>query len=96
MKPVRWHPIVLADVERAGEYYRAEGESLDKRFIAAVNASVSLIRSFPGLGAPVHGRYRRVIVHRFPYSVVYREHSTFLRIVAVTHQKLDPSNWVGR
>lgn len=78
------------------EYYASQRESLDQRFLAAVHAATSLIEGFPKLGAPVHRRYRRVIVHRFPYSLVYREESRFVRVVAVVHHKLDPDNWIGR
>jgi hypothetical protein len=37
-----------------------------------------------------------VLVHRFPYSVIYREQRTFLRVVAIVHHKLVPDNWIGR
>jgi hypothetical protein len=30
------------------------------------------------------------------FRVIYREHDTFLRVVAVVNHKLDPQNWIGR
>jgi len=78
------------------EYYGSHKESLDQRFLMALNAAISLIQGFPGLGAHVHKRYRRFIVHRFPYSIIYREHSEFLRVVAVIHHKLGSEGWIGR
>jgi len=96
VKPVRWHPIAIAEAARAAEYYRSQREGLDDRFSDAVSAAISLLEWFPGMGARVHRDYRRVIVHRFPYSVIYQEHDTFLRVVAVVNHKLDPQNWIGR
>jgi hypothetical protein len=54
LKPVRWHPIALEEAKRAMEYYASQRESLDQRFLTAVNAATSLIERFPKLGAPVH------------------------------------------
>jgi len=96
LKPVRWHPLAIEEARRAGEYYESQRAGLNERFSEAVTAAVALLESFPALGARVHRDYRRVIVHRFPYSVIYREHSTFLRVVAVVHHKLDPDHWIGR
>ncbi|HSU13390.1 type II toxin-antitoxin system RelE/ParE family toxin [Longimicrobium sp.] len=96
MKPVRWHRIAIEEARLAAEYYRSQREGLDERFSAALAASTALLEQFPALGAPVHRHYRRVVVHRFPYSLIYREHSKFLRVVAVVHHKLDPASWIGR
>jgi plasmid stabilization system protein ParE len=96
LKPIRWHPIAIEEARRAAEYYRSQSPGLDERFSAAINASIALLGHFPALGAPVHKGYRRVVVHRFPYSVIYREHRSFLRIVAVAHHRLGPAGWIGR
>lgn len=66
------------------------------RFLAQVEHAVALLRAFPAMGTIVHRNYRRVLVNGFPYSVLYREHTTFVRVVAVVHHKLDPHNWIGR
>jgi plasmid stabilization system protein ParE len=96
VKRVRWHAIARRELRSAAEYYEAQRPALDLRFIDAVERTVALLARFPGVGAPVHGDYRRMVVHRFPYSIVYREHDRFIRIVALTHHKLDPVGWVGR
>jgi plasmid stabilization system protein ParE len=96
VKPVRWHEVAIEEAERAAEYYRSQSEGLDERFSAAVAAAVALLQSYPAIGRRIYGDYRRVIVHRFPYSVVYREDGRFLRVVAVVNHYLDPVNWIGR
>jgi plasmid stabilization system protein ParE len=96
VKRVRWHAIARRELRSAAEYYEAQRPALDLRFVDAVESTVALLAQFPELGAPVHEGYRRMVVHRFPYSVVYRENEHFIRIVAVAHHKLDPHDWVGR
>lgn len=84
------------ELERAADHYDGESRGLGLRFITAVQRVVALVRRYPGLGAPVHREYRRVLVNRFPYSVIYREHDEFVRIVAVVSHALDPVDWIGR
>ncbi|MBU1775437.1 MAG: type II toxin-antitoxin system RelE/ParE family toxin, partial [Gammaproteobacteria bacterium] len=47
-------------------------------------------------GAPVADGFRRVIVRRFPYSVVYRAKGEHIYIIAVAHQRRHPNYWSDR
>jgi hypothetical protein len=42
-----------------------------------------------------HGT-RRYVLHRFPYTIVYRTENGWVELVAVAHQRLDPASWQGR
>jgi len=46
--------------------------------------------------APYGPRHRRVLVRRFPYSVVYLEKGGRLWVVAVAHAKRKPFYWIKR
>lgn len=39
---------------------------------------------------------RRVVVHRFPYSVVYEVKAKELHVLAIAHHRRDPTYWEGR
>ncbi|MFB3820344.1 MAG: type II toxin-antitoxin system RelE/ParE family toxin, partial [Candidatus Methylomirabilales bacterium] len=47
-------------------------------------------------GSPAGPKQRRVVVARFPYSIVYREDAESIVIVAVAHQRRRPGYWRGR
>ena len=96
MKRIRWHRRATAELRAAAAWYKREAEGVDERFLAQVEHAVNLLRDFPAMGTIVHRDYRRVLVNGFPYSVLYREHETFVRVVAVVHHKLDPQGWIGR
>ncbi|MEW6688102.1 MAG: type II toxin-antitoxin system RelE/ParE family toxin [Pseudomonadota bacterium] len=57
---------------------------------------MSLVRQFPEAGSPIGSKRRRVLVARFPYSIVYRHDPDFILIVAVAHQRRRPGYWRGR
>jgi len=43
----------------------------------------------------VHGT-RHYLLRRFPYSIVYREMSGVVRVVAVAHGRRRPGYWINR
>ena len=96
MKRIVWHRRAREELRAAAAWYKRAGEGIDERFLAQVDHAVGLLRDFPSMGTIVHRDYRRVLVNGFPYSVLYREHAKFVRVVAVAHHKLDPDNWIGR
>jgi hypothetical protein len=46
--------------------------------------------------APYLRGMRRVMLHRFPYFVVFRELPHKIQIIAVAHAKRRPGYWRGR
>ncbi|MFS8087147.1 MAG: hypothetical protein ACMG6H_16050, partial [Acidobacteriota bacterium] len=47
---------------------------LGKAFALEVERMVLAIREHPDLGSPLGAKTRRVLVHRFPYSLIYHHH----------------------
>lgn len=50
----------------------------------------------PGMGATYEFGTRRIVLPRFPYSVVYEVHADHIVIVAVAHQRRRPGYWRDR
>jgi len=66
--------------------------------VPAVADVVTFIEAHPEIGTPVGDDplTRRVLVHRFPYQVVYRLTASEILIVAVAHLKRRPGYWKDR
>jgi plasmid stabilization system protein ParE len=94
--PCSFHPDADAGLEEASLFYESRMVGLGKSFSAEVERTISLIREFPDAGSPVGARRRRVLVDRFPYSVVYRRDLDSLVIVAIAHQRRRPGYWRRR
>ena len=79
-------------------WYEERRHGLGAEFFEAVADVVTFIEANPEIGTPVGDDplTRRVLVHRFPYQVVYRLTASEILIVAVAHLKRRPGYWKDR
>jgi plasmid stabilization system protein ParE len=91
-----FHPDAEAELAEAADYYEARRPGLGKIFAGEVARTISLIRDYPDSGAPMAASRRRMLVRRFPYTIVYRQDRDSVLIVAVAHQSRRPGYWRGR
>lgn len=96
MIPYRFHPDADAELEDAALFYETRVVGLGKSFAAEIEQTLSLVREFPEAGSPVGSTRRRVLVARFPYSIVYRQDPSSIVIIAVAHQRRRPGYWRRR
>lgn len=91
-----FHPEADAELEEASLFYESRMPSLGKVFAAEVESTISLIREFPEAGSPLGATHRRVLVARFPYSVIYRQYPDLIVVVAIAHRSRRPGYWRRR
>jgi plasmid stabilization system protein ParE len=93
---VEFHPEAVAEARSAREWYEARSQAAANAFIAEIENAIEQISK-----APVHWPSylqgtRRYLLHRFPYSVIYREHESRIQVVAVAHARRKPGYWRER
>jgi toxin ParE1/3/4 len=81
----QFHPKARAEFERSALFYNGKFPDLGLEFATEVQATVAFAFSHPEAGSPVSDGFRRIIVRRFPYSVVYRSKGDRIYIIAVAH-----------
>jgi plasmid stabilization system protein ParE len=91
-----FHPDADAELAEASLFYESRLAGLGKSFAAEVERTISLVREFPDAGSAIGSGRRRVVVARFPYSIVYRHNPDSIVIVAVAHQRRRPGYWRRR
>ena len=90
---VRFSTDALREVEKAARYYEAEVEGLGKAFLQKLKAGVLEIRAFPLSSRIIRGDFRRHLLSRFPYGVVYQISGNTIFVAAVMHLKRKPDYW---
>jgi len=92
-----FHPAAAEEFGAAAEYYDAAAPGLGSRFALAVRRATDLALAHPSGGAErgVAGA-RRLVVHGFPYEVVYRVRGEVLEVLAVAHLRRRPGYWRDR
>jgi plasmid stabilization system protein ParE len=91
-----FHPDAGAELEEAAVFYETRMAGLGKSFAAEVERTISLVRQFPEAGTAEGTGHRRVLVARFPYSLVYRQVADAIVVIAVAHQRRRPGYWRRR
>lgn len=83
-------------VEGAAYYAREANREIAGAFISELDRSAKLLGEHPKLGSTWRGRFRRLPLRRFPYSIIYYLSESEVRILAVAHQRRRPGFWKGR
>jgi len=98
VKPYRFHPAALAELEAAALWYAERSPEAARRFMAAVDTAIASIREKPHAWPPWVGlaNVRRRVLRSFPYSIMFLVHADELVIIAVAHHKRRPGYWRAR
>jgi len=89
-------PAAAAELREAAVFYEECREGLGKELLASVEAAFDAIARRPTLWRRLKGRFRRCLVHRFPYGVVYAVEDDVVYVAAVMHLKRKPCYWESR
>ena len=94
----RFTDLAAVEVRTITRFYTRERRALGVSFVEALYQTTSLVAENPGLGSPLGEGYRRLMLRRFPYSIVYivDPESDTIRIVSVSHQRRRPDRWKDR
>jgi len=87
---------VLEEVSESADYYEEEVEGLGKTFLDKVRNSIEDIKRNPLMYRIIKGDYRRHLLARFPFAVIYRIENHKIYVLAVMHLKRSPYYWKSR
>lgn len=89
-------PEADAEVYEASHWYEERRKGLGKEFLSAFAAATANLRRNPQLYPIVVGDARRLLLRRFPYSVIYEIHGDEVVVLACFHESRDPQEWQRR
>lgn len=90
------HPEALEDALAGYAWYLEHNEPSADRFFAELERAVQLILEAPDRWPVYLYGTRRIVLIKFPYSVVYRASGDLVVIYAFAHAKRRPGYWKGR
>ena len=91
-----FHPAAAEELVETSTFYDNEVPGLGERFVVEVERAVSLVTERPNMGQKIEKGFRRIVLARFPYSLIYSTESNNVWILAVAHQRRRPGYWRGR
>lgn len=91
-----FHDDAFAEARQAAIYYDEQSAGLGNAFLDELDAAIVRLQRHPYTWAFVEQPYRRVLLHRFPYAVIYRIDDDAVFVAAVAHCKRQPLYWWER
>lgn len=83
-----------AEVKNAAAYYESEVDGLGRAFLQRLEVAILEIQEFPSASRQIRGDFRRHLLSRFPFGVIYRVHDEKIFIATVMHLKRHPEAWM--
>jgi len=96
VQTLRFHPEVSSEIKASYRWYQEQAEGLGEDFLNELELAYSAIIEFPQSWSPFHKGFRRFLLSRFPFSVIYREKDKLIYVVAVMHNSRKPGYWSNR
>lgn len=93
---VLFRPQAKVEVLEAQVWYESRVAGLGLEFARVLDAAVATAVRNPETFAAVAGNCRRVLLRRFPFSMVYRVRGDEFLVVAVFHHRRDQSKLARR
>lgn len=95
------YPVTLlegaeADVAEAARLYRGCHPTLELDFMLCVGEALARIECHPLAHTCIDGDFRRAMVRRFPFGIIYRLVGDRVVVAAVFHTSRRPQSWQGR
>jgi plasmid stabilization system protein ParE len=94
--PVAFHRAAGAEVVEASAWYESKRLGLGVEFITEIDRCVLLASEHPLQYAVVREDVRRIVAHRFPYSIYFRVEPHRIVVLAVFHGSRNPAIWRAR
>jgi toxin ParE1/3/4 len=96
MKGVAFDPDARAEFLAAVEYYQTCRPGLGRRFREAVETELKNIGAMPFRFRVLHAPFRRCLIPKFAYCIIFTIEPSFVLIIAVAHTKRRPGYWHDR
>jgi len=93
---LKFHPNVAEDIKSSYTWYQEQANGLGDDFISELESSYQAILELPDTWPTFQKGFRRYLLSKFPFSVVYRKNGEFVYVVAVMHNSRKPAYWQNR
>lgn len=95
-KPLRFHPEARLEFRGSIQWYREQSPRAAVDFRLEVAAGIGEIQDAPKRWPEYLYGTRRLVLKRFPFSIIYLNQPSEVTLIAVAHSKRKPGYWKRR
>lgn len=81
------------ELKESAEYYEGCSEGLGDEFLDTFENAMDLILKFPEAWGIMDQHFRRFLLRRFPFGIIYRLENDTVIVVSVFHLSRKPGSW---
>lgn len=96
MYAIEFHTDAAREMQATAAYYEERERGLGDEFLDEIEQGLRRIQQFPFLWSIYENEYRRYLLKRFPYGIIYRMDPEVIFIIAVAHLRRKPVYWRNR
>jgi len=93
---ILFRPQARTEALEAQAWYESRSVGLGLEFARSLDAALSSAVRNPAAYSLVSGECRRILLRRFPFSLVYRARAGEFLVIAVFHHRREPSSLTRR
>ena len=96
MLEILFHPDVALEIKASYEWYESQAEGLGEDYLSELESAYQAIAELPNTWPKFHNNFRRFLLSKFPFSVIYNSNTNSTYVVAVMHNHRKPGYWQER
>ncbi len=96
MSKIIFHPDIGLEVKASYEWYQNQADGLGEDFLSELETAYQAISELPDTWPKFQLSFRRFLLSKFPFSVIYKFHNKTIYVVAVMHNSRKPGYWNER
>jgi plasmid stabilization system protein ParE len=89
-------PQAESDIEAAATWHELRRQQLGQRFLDELDHVLDRVANHPTQFPEISNGVHRALLRRFPFSVYFVCRETEIVVIAVFHQRRNPSSWEYR
>lgn len=90
------HEDARAEYIESYVWYHERGNHIAEAFEREVEHALEVIQGFPDRWPVYVGKWRRILLRRFPFGIVYGVVDNQIVVVAIMHNRRKPGYWKDR
>ena len=96
MPKIIFHPDIEYEVKSSYTWYQKQAEGLGEDFLTELETGYEAIIELPNTWPKFQQEFRRFLLSKFPFSIIYQFNGKIIFIVAVMHNSRKPGYWIER
>ncbi len=96
MNKIKFHPDVAIDIKESFDWYQKQADGLGNDFLNELESAYQAVSELPNTWPKFQNNFRRFLLSKFPFSIIYRASNELVYVVAVMYNSRKPKYWLKR